>query len=81
MYQKQNTNNFIAFRSLFDRELLEAIDNNNINQITELLNTTYNIETENNYYESVPIDIQEISQNYHELVQEIENNPSLIYKL
>lgn len=81
MYKKQNTNDFAAFKSMFDSELLKAIENKNIEQIEEILNTKYKYEADNNFYTQVEIDLAEIEKISKILDEELKNNPSLIYKL
>ena len=81
MYQKQDTNDFIAFKSLFNQELQKAINNDDIEQIQYILKTTYDYETNNHFYDNVPIDLTVIKNLYNEFSNELEKEQFLMYKL
>lgn len=77
----QTVNEFIAFRTMFNTDLLKAVENRNIFQVKYILNATYKFETENGFFIKDRINFDSIKKISDELEREIKNNPSLIYNL
>lgn len=81
MYKKQDINDFIAFRSLFDDEISDAIYNNDIEKIEKIMKVKYLYETENDFYIHTNINLKIINDLINDFTNEIKDNPFLIYKL
>lgn len=77
----QTINDFLAFKALYNPELSQAIESNDLQQIQQTLVTVYDYETNNNFYTHGKINLELIKNEYRQHVKGIENNPSLIYKL
>lgn len=81
MYVKQNTNDFIAFKSLFNKKLLKAVQDKNINKIKTILNTEYAYETNNNFYIQTKINLKIINDLLNKFNSEFNKDRLLVYKL
>lgn len=75
--KKQDTNIFVAFKALYNQELLSAIDSEDVNRIEEILQTTYEYETKEGFYVKTPVDLKKIQEKHEVFVKEIEENPEL----
>ncbi|PAV30214.1 hypothetical protein CIL05_07035 [Virgibacillus profundi] len=81
MYKKQDTNEFIAFKSLFNQNLHDALMDNDIAALMDMLHKDYKHETYNDFYNHTKINTKEIKEQYNQFMQDIANDPYLIYKL
>lgn len=80
-YKKQTVNEFLAFKGLFDRELSEAIETENKEVMQHILENKYDYELENNFFVNVPINTHTIKSLHKLHISELENDPSLKFKL
>lgn len=71
--KKQTLNDFLAFRAIYDHELITAIDNDDIKEIENIINKKYQYEKENDFYIDTSINLQEVKSIYKVFANEINN--------
>lgn len=78
---KQNTNEFVAFRAMFNRRLYQALHEGAVHAVQAILEEEYAEETEGGFYVEVPLDMTEIRACYARMADEVAEDPSLEHKL
>lgn len=79
MHTKQNKNQFLAYKALYNRTLHNAIQSDNLQLVDSILQSEYQEETYHNFYVDCPIDLAAIKLHYAEFMDEINNNPDLLF--
>lgn len=74
-FDKMDTNSFIAYKSVFNKELNLEVNTENYDGVNEIVNEDYHEETEGNFYEKVEIDFEKIHVLYDKYAeQELEED-------
>lgn len=79
MYTKQNKNQFLAYKALYNRTLYNAIESDNLQVVETILHNEYQEETFHNFYTDCPIDLEAIKLHYKEQMDELNSNPDLLF--